>query len=91
MLHSVWASPLSLPECWLLGRSCEAFAVYVTRRKSDIMLAPATGRHTVSGNYTVISVLQSRDRISCIPNTEAAVGKATKQRGLKLCLDRSNH
>ena len=40
MLHSVWASPPFLPAGLFVGRSCEALSVYVTRRKSDIMLTP---------------------------------------------------
>ena len=41
MLHSVWAAPLSLPAGLFVGRSCEPFSVYDTRRKSDMMLGPA--------------------------------------------------
>lgn len=41
MLHSLWASPLSLLAGLFVGRSCEAFSMYVTRRKSDMMLGPA--------------------------------------------------
>ena len=43
MLHSLWATPPSLLAGLFVGRSCEAFSVYVTRRKSDLMLGPAAG------------------------------------------------
>lgn len=49
MLHSLWASPLSLLAGLFVGRSCEAFSVYVTRRKSDMMLGPAAARRLCAG------------------------------------------
>ena len=48
MLHSVWAPPLSLLTGLFVGRSCEALSVYVTRRRSDMMLGPVEGTHTIN-------------------------------------------
>ena len=51
MLHSVCASPLSLLAGWFVGRSCEAFSVYATRRRSDMMLGPVRAHRQVTRSF----------------------------------------